>query len=82
MGQVNSVGIEMMYCVKYNVTNLYVFSRSTYIFVVGFLYTQKWRGTESFNINCIRSRVKSVVLRHNIINQKQEACFFMENENS
>ena len=24
MGQVNSVGIEMMYCVKYNVTNLYV----------------------------------------------------------
>ena len=34
MGQVNSVGIEMMYCVKYNVTNLYVFSRSTYIFVV------------------------------------------------
>ena len=38
MGQVNSVGIEMMYCVKYNVTNLHVFSRSTYIFVLLFLY--------------------------------------------
>ena len=33
MGQVNSVGIEMMYHVKYNLSNLYVFSRSTYIFV-------------------------------------------------
>ena len=81
MGQVNSVGIEMMYCVKYNVTNLYVLV-DLLIYSLGFLYTQKWRGTESFNINCIRSRVKSVVLRHNIINQKQDACFFMENENS
>ena len=45
MGQVNSVGIEMMYCVKYNVTNLYVFSRSTYIFVVDrfFIYTEMER---------------------------------------